>query len=343
MDDLMQRALAVAAAWRPHPNPRVGAVVVDRSGAVVAEAGHRRAGDPHAEVLALAEAGERAAGGTLVVTLEPCSHHGRTPPCVDAIAAAGIARVVMGVIDPDPRVAGRGADHLRSSGIEVVTGIMPERVEALDPGYFHQRRTGRPLVTLKLAVTVDGQTAASDGSSRWITSPQARHDAHELRAASDAIMVGAGTVLADDPRLDVRLPGYDGPQPQAVVVAGRRPLPADRVIFRRHPLVLSPRPLSVPGEVVVLPGEEGVALDKALVELGERGILDLLVEGGPRLAASILGWVDRLVVYVGACLAGGVGRPAFDAVWSTLSGARPVTITGVRRVGPDVRLDMEVA
>jgi diaminohydroxyphosphoribosylaminopyrimidine deaminase/5-amino-6-(5-phosphoribosylamino)uracil reductase len=216
-------------------------------------------------------------------------------------------------------------------------------VEAADPGYFHQRRTGFPRVVLKAAATLDGQVAAADGTSRWITSPEAREDVHLLRAGADAVMVGAGTVLADDPRLDVRIAGYSGPQPLPVVVVGRRPLPADRAVFQRDALVLAPAPVELPADVVAVPGQNGVDLEEGLRALAGRGILDLLVEGGPRLSASLLeiGRVERLVLYVGAMLAGGAGRPVFEGTWKSLSRARRVRIADVRRIGPDLRLDLE--
>lgn len=345
-EELMLRAVAAGATTRPHPNPRVGAVVVSPRGEVVSVRAHEGPGLPHAEALALREAGAAARDGTLVVTLEPCDHHGRTPPCTEAILAAGIRRVIVGVEDPDPRVAGRGVARLREAGVEVEVGVGAEAAVALDPGYLHHRRTGRPRVVLKLATTLDGQVAARDGTSRWITSSDAREDAHRLRADVDAVMVGAGTVISDDPRLDVRLPGHDGPQPRPIVVAGTRPLPATAVVLDRKPLVYAPGELHLPGAEVVVTGDGSrVDLDRALRDLGDRGICDLLVEGGPTLARSLLdaGRVDRLVVYLSGRLAGGTGRPAFAGVWGTLSDARPLELVQVRRIGSDLRIDAEVA
>jgi diaminohydroxyphosphoribosylaminopyrimidine deaminase/5-amino-6-(5-phosphoribosylamino)uracil reductase len=339
---LMDEAVRLAAPTHPHPNPRVGAVVVDRAGRVVASASHAGAGAPHAEALALAEAGDSAAGGTLVVTLEPCVHEGRTPPCSQAIIAAGVRRVVIGAEDPDRRVGGRGIAALREAGIEVA--VHPDRraVEALDPGYFHHRRTGLPRVTLKAALTLDGQVAAADGTSRWITGEAARQDGHRLRSAADAVMVGAGTLLADDPRLTVRLPGYAGRQPRPVVVAGERPLPPDAAIWERDPMVLAPRPIETPGgEVLVVPGDGGVDLREAMTALGERGVVDLLVEGGPALGAAMVraGLVQQGVFYLAGRLAGGVGFPAFAGRFATLADARRVAITGVEELGGDVRVE----
>jgi len=341
MERRMREAIDLAAGTTPHPNPRVGALVLDTAGEVVGRGVHEGPGCPHAEVVALAEAGERAAGGTLVVTLEPCDHTGRTPPCADAILSAGVVGVVIGVLDPDHRVSGRGADRLRAAGLKVTTGVAVEAVEALDPGYFHQRRTGRPRVTLKVALTLDGQIAAADGSSRWITSLESRRDGHLLRAASDAVMVGAGTIRIDDPALTVRLPGYLGPQPMAVIVAGKRPLPGGARLWERSPLVFAPAAGGIPGEVVALPGVSGVDLVAAMEELGKRGVVDLLVEGGASLAGSLLraGLVDRGVFYLAGKLAGGVGLPALGGSFAGVDAARPISITSVDRLGPDLRVE----
>jgi diaminohydroxyphosphoribosylaminopyrimidine deaminase / 5-amino-6-(5-phosphoribosylamino)uracil reductase len=341
---LMREAISLAVPTRPHPNPRVGALVLDAAGTVVSRAAHAGPGQPHAETAALAGAGERARGGTLVVTLEPCDHTGRTPPCTVAILAAGVARVLVGAVDPDSRVSGRGLARLQAAGLEVRAGIAAAEAAALDPGYFHHRRTGRPRVTLKAALTLDGQSAAADGTSRWITSSQARADAHHLRAEADAVMVGVGTLAADDPALTVRLPRYDGPQPRPVVVAGRRPLPPQARLWQRHPLVLTPQPLEVPGEVVVAPGPDGVDLEAGLEALGARGILDLLVEGGPILAGALwrAGLVDRGVFYFAARLGGGAGLPALAGRFATLAAARDVEIVSAGRVGPDLRVEFTV-
>jgi diaminohydroxyphosphoribosylaminopyrimidine deaminase/5-amino-6-(5-phosphoribosylamino)uracil reductase len=342
---MMAAAIAAAGDHFPHPNPRVGAVVVAANGTVVGSGGHRGPGTAHAEVLALTEAGRLARGATIYVTLEPCAHHGRTPPCTEAIQAAGIVRVVAALEDPDSQVAGRGFAALRAAGIEVLTGVCSEEALDLDPGYFHHRSSGRPRVTLKVAMTLDGQVAAADGTSRWITSTEARRDGHHLRAAHDAIMVGAGTLLADDPELTVRLDGYTGKQPLPVVVAGRRPLPSERRVFERTALVFSPVGLELPAEVVVAPDADGTRVDlEAMLEaLGKRSVVDLLVEGGPGLAAALWhqGLVDRGVAYVAAALAGGAGRGVFDGVFATIGNLHKVTFTGIEQVGPDLRIDFK--
>lgn len=341
--DAMSVALALASGERPHPNPRVGAVVLDSEGRVAGRGAHAAPGLPHAERIALAEAAAAAAGGTLVVTLEPCAHTGRTPPCTEAVIASGVRTVVVGALDPDPRVAGRGVAALVAAGIDVRVGVPGVDAEAVDPGYFHHRRTGRPRVLLKSALTLDGQVAAADGTSRWITGEEARADAHRLRAAADGILVGAGTVLADDPRLTVRLPGYGGAGPRPVVVSGTRPLPAGAAVWELGPLVLSPVPVAVPaGDVVVAPGEGGlVDLPAALRRVAEAGILDLLVEGGPTIAAALweAGLVDRGVFYVAGRLAGGRGRGVFDRPFPTLDASRRVEIVDVARLGADLRVE----
>jgi diaminohydroxyphosphoribosylaminopyrimidine deaminase/5-amino-6-(5-phosphoribosylamino)uracil reductase len=323
-EDRMGEAIAVASTARRSVSPRpwVGAVVVAPDGRSFAGATDGRDG-PHAEVVALRAAGDAARGATIYVTLEPCSHHGRTAPCADAVIDAGIARCVVAIEDPDPKVAGRGLARLRAAGVEVEVGLGAAAVtEQLAP-YLTHRRTGRPYVVLKLAATLDGATAAPDGSSQWITGPDARADAHRLRADSDAIVVGAGTVRADDPSLTVRLPAgeADGVEPVRVVL-GAAPAGA-----KVHPCV-----------------EHDGDLDELLDELGERGVLQVMVEGGASVAADFhrAGLVDRYVVYLAPALMGGndarglfagPGAPTIDDVWRG-------EIAGVRAVGRDVRIDV---
>jgi diaminohydroxyphosphoribosylaminopyrimidine deaminase / 5-amino-6-(5-phosphoribosylamino)uracil reductase len=341
VERVMRHAIEVGARHRPHPNPRVGAVLATTDGSVLAEHGHTGPGAVHAERALLDSVDSMPDGAVLFVTLEPCVHTGRTPPCVDAVIASGIRTVVVGSVDPDPRVAGRGIEALRSAGIEVTTGVEETAVEASDPGYFHHRRTGLPLVTLKLAATLDGQIAAADGTSQWITGEEARDDAHRLRAEHDAVLVGAQTVRIDDPRLDVRLSGYDGPQPVPVIVAGTRPLPAGLRIWERQPIVLASEEISMEGDVIRA-GKGGVVdLRSGLRALADRGLLTILAEGGAGVAAGLwgLGLIDRGVQYLGAKMAGGTGRGAFDTVFVTLGDAIDVEITAITRLGRDLRVD----
>ena len=341
----MARAVELASLTRTHPNPRVGAVVVDPDGEVVGEGAHPGPGGPHAEMVALAQAGERARGGTLYVTLEPCNHHGRTPPCVDALLGAGILRVVAAVEDPDPRTAGSGFGRLRAMGVKVTEGVMAEDVLRLDPAYFHHRNGGMPLVTWKYAMTLDGSVAAADSTSKWVTSATARDDAHQLRAEKDAVVVGAGTIRADDPLLTVRLDDYRGPQPVAVVVAGVSELPHAAVIWERAPVVVSTLERPIPsGSLVVVDGQAGrpdpVATCRALADLGH---IDLLLEAGPTLAGEWwrAGVVQRGVVYLGARIGGGEGRGPLGGVFANIGDADVVSVNGVRSLGGDVRVDFE--
>lgn len=275
----------------------------------------------------------------MYVTLEPCSHHGRTPPCADALIAAGVARVIVGETDPDVRVSGRGMTRLRDAGVEVIDGFITESVDA---AYMFHRRTGRAMTTLKSAITLDGQLAAADGTSQWITSHEARQHGHHLRARVDAVVVGAGTVIADDPLLTVRLPDYTGPQPRPIVVAGSRPIPADRRIWERDPLVLSSGRWTGPGTSVQVAGDDGhIDLEAALVSVSDLGYLDVLVEGGASLSGALWrgGLVDRGVFYVAGKIAGGLGVGPFDGTFATLADARSVDITAINQIGPDVVIE----
>jgi diaminohydroxyphosphoribosylaminopyrimidine deaminase/5-amino-6-(5-phosphoribosylamino)uracil reductase len=309
--------LAAAVRTSTSPNPWVGAVL-DCAGERV-EGATQPPGGPHAEAVALEAAGARARGATMYVTLEPCAHHGRTPPCADAIVAAGVSRVVVGIEDPDPQVAGRGLDVLRAAGVDVTVGTCAPEVEAQLAPYLKHRRTGRPWVVLKLAATLDGRTAAPDGTSRWITGEAARTDAHRLRAESDAVLVGAGTVRADDPSLTVRL--VPGPDPQRVVL-GRAPAGA-----RVQP-------------VLELAGDPGLVLD----ELGGRGVLQLLVEGGATVAHQFhaAGLVDRYVLYLAPALAGGSdARPLFQGPGAaTITDLWRSRFLSVERLGDDLRVEL---
>ena len=322
-DAAMGRAveLAASARRRTSPNPWVGCVIVTADGAVY-EGATQPPGGAHAEIEALAGAGDAARGATLYCTLEPCCFHGRTPPCTEAVIAAGIAKVVVAVEDPDPRVAGEGVAALRAAGIDVEVGPGAADVRAQLAPYFKHRRTGRPWVVLKLAATLDGRTAAPDGTSQWITGEPARADAHRLRAESDAVLVGAGTVRVDDPSLTVRL--ADGDDPRRVVLgkapAGAKVLPA----------------LEMEGPL------EGV-----LDDLGSQGVLQLLVEGGATVAHAFhaAGLVDRYVLYLAPALFGGddasglftgAGAPTMAELWRG-------RLVDVRRLGDDIRVELEAA
>jgi len=339
----LSRAYELARSHHPHPNPRVGAVVVSPDGRVLGEGAHEGPGKPHAEVAALDAAGS-VRGATVYVSLEPCSHVGNTPACADRLVADGVARVVVGATDPDPRVSGAGISRLRSAGIDVDV-VEDPAARAVDAAYFHHRETGLPLVTIKYAMTLDGSAAARDASSQWITSKEARADAHALRAESDAVVVGAGTLAGDDPALDVRLPGYEGPQPRPVVVAGTGELATGARLWRRDPLVLSTRELAIPsGTLVVVDGGEHPDPVEACRALAGLGLISVLLEGGPTIAA---GWwqagvVSRGVVYIGGRVGGGTGMQPLNGVFSTIDDATDVVITGARALGPDVRIDFEL-
>ncbi len=327
----MRRALAQAATVRSitAPNPWVGSVVVppdfEPDGGTVFAGATAPPGGPHAEVTALAAAGEAARGSTLYVTLEPCAHHGRTPPCSDAIIAAGVARVVVGIEDPDELVAGRGLAALRAAGIDVTVGVAADEVaEQLAP-YCKHRRTGQPWVVLKMAASLDGRTAAPDGTSRWITGEAARRDAHRLRALSDAVLVGAGTVRVDDPTLTVRLGDEDGAEQRV------QPL---RVVLGQAPSTAKVRP------ALELAGNLG----DVLTELGRRGVLQLLVEGGATVAHDFhaAGLVDRYVLYLAPVLFGGDdGRPIFAGTGAgTIGDVWKGRIVSIEQLGEDLRVEV---
>lgn len=325
---MMRAALALARrglgiVW---PNPAVGCVIVNR-GRVVGRGWTQPGGRPHGETEALARAGAAARGATAYVSLEPCCHWGRTPPCTDALIAAGIHRVVIPLEDPDPRVAGEGVRRLRAAGIEVETGLCAAEAAEVNAGFFCRIQNGRPLVTLKLATSIDGRIATARGESQWITGPPARQCAHALRAAHDAIMVGTGTVLADDPQLTCRLPGLGHHSPVRIVVDRRlRIPPTSRLIStaRTVPTWVLTLPSADAGRrqailragatvIDIDPGaDRNGSLAAALVALGGRGITRLLVEGGGILAAALVRarLVDRLICVHAPLLIGGDGIPA---------------------------------
>lgn len=328
-DDAMRLALTASA--RVHgttsPNPPVGCVVLDADGIVVGVGATAPPGGPHAEAAALAEAGERARGGTAVVTLEPCSHHGRTPPCTDALRAAGVAAVHAAVADPNPVAAG-GAEVLRAAGVTVTVGTLADQVAA-GPlrAWLHAQRTGRPHVTWKFAATLDGRSAAADGTSRWITGPAARARVHALRAVSDAVVVGTGTALADDPALTAR--------------------DADGALLARQPLrVVAGLRDVAPGSHLDAPDVLHVRThdpDEVLTALHTRGVVDVLLEGGPRLAGAFLaaGRVDRVLAHVAPALLGAGTAALGDAGVGTIRDIMRLHVAHVEVVGGDILIDAQ--
>ncbi len=330
--DWMERALvlAVRGLGEVWPNPAVGSVLV-KDGAIVGEGWTRKGGRPHAETVALGAAGEKARGATLYVTLEPCAHHGKTPPCAEAVIAAGVARVVAAVEDPDPRVAGKGFAKMRNAGIHVEVGEGAAAAREINLGFFTRLAEGRPMVTAKLATSLDGRIATHTGESQWITGEAARAEGHRLRADHDAIMVGVATAMTDDPQLTVRVAGAEHRKPVRIVVDSRLRLSLT------SKLVMSAREvptwiMALPGndplrvkaftdlgvEVLEVPPEEVGRPDigAALKILGERGLTRLLVEGGGRLIASLMaaGCIDRLVWFRAPIVIGGDGVPGAAAI-----------------------------
>jgi diaminohydroxyphosphoribosylaminopyrimidine deaminase/5-amino-6-(5-phosphoribosylamino)uracil reductase len=350
----MRRAITLAerGLGMVSPNPPVGALVL-AGDEVVGRGWHRGPGSRHAEIEALADAGERARGGTLVVTLEPCTHHGRTPPCVPAVVEAGIASVLVGARDPWPEHGG-GVDALRAAGLEVSTGVREDDATELIAGFATWVRTKKPLVTLKLATSIDGRVAAADGSSKWITGETARRDVHRLRARADAVLVGIGTVLADDPSLTCRLRGYAGRQPLRVVLDSSARTPRDATVLDGAAPVLiattakatddAVAELRARGaDVVRFPSRDGrVDVAAVLDELGARGCCEALAEGGPSFAGDLIerDAADRFVFYVAPKVLGQVGLAAIAGVIApSIADAYRLEITSVRRVGEDVKIE----
>jgi diaminohydroxyphosphoribosylaminopyrimidine deaminase / 5-amino-6-(5-phosphoribosylamino)uracil reductase len=346
----MARAVALAARGlgSTSPNPVVGCVILDAHGEVAGEGHHRRAGGPHAEIEALRAAGERARGGTAYVTLEPCDHTGRTGPCSEALIAAGIARVRYAVPDPNP-LAGGGAGTLRGAGVDVEQGPLTEEAEAGNAAWLTSVRRGRPHVLWKYAATLDGRIAAKDGSSRWITSSEARADVHRLRAECDAVVVGSGTARADDPHLAVR--GIEGAvQPLRVVVdtGATTVRPGARVLDGAAPTLIAVAEdaatahLGATGaEVVRLPrAEHGLSVPALLAALYERDVRSVLLEGGATLAGSFVaaGAVDTVVGYLAPVLLGSGPAALADAGISTLADALRLRTTEAVRIGADLRI-----
>lgn len=354
----MRRALELAARglYTTHPNPRVGAVLA-RDQEIVGEGWHERAGEAHAEPIAIRAAGERARGATAYVTLEPCNHHGRTPPCVDVLLAAGVRRVVYATEDPNPIVKGGGAARLKAAGVTVETGLLAAEAEELNAGFFMRMRERRPYIRLKSAMSLDGRTALANGRSKWITSEAAREDVQQWRARASAVLTSAATVLADDPRLDVR------------IGSPRQPLRV--VLDRRRRVRASARILAPPGEVLVLAAQSpkkrsrrapemlggatvervrgrpgGLDLRQVFARLAELQMNEVHVEAGPRLSGALLtaGLVDEWLLYVAPRLLGKEARPLAAITRLTKLEAAPgFTIVDSRAVGPDLRLRLRPA
>jgi len=348
----MARALQLAARGlcTTPPNPRVGCVIV-KGDEIIAETWHQRAGEPHAERLALQLAGEAARGATVYLNLEPCCHQGRTPPCTDYLIDAGVARVVAGMQDPNPQVAGGGIAILRSVGIDVDVGLMETESTQLNKGFVKRMRSGRPWVVLKLGASLDGRTAMASGESRWITGEAARRDVHRLRARSSAILTGIGTVLADDPSLTARVEGITR-QPLRVIVDSNLSIPLDARLFGQEGGVLVATAADEHDfaenfkgrevDISHIPGRDGtVDLVGLMDQLAQREINEVLVESGPTLAGALLeaGVVDELVLYMSPSLLGTDARGMFRLpAIKELAQRVEVEITDLRLVGQDIRV-----
>lgn len=362
--EYMARAIRLASngLYSTHPNPNVGCLIVNRD-RIVGRGWHRRAGEPHAEIHALREAGERARGADVYVTLEPCSHQGRTPPCADALIAAGVGRVVVAMQDPNPRVAGQGLERLRAAGVKVETGLLETQARALNPGFVCRMRSGRPWVRLKLAASVDGRTAMASGESRWITGAAARQDVQRLRARSSAIVTGIGTVLMDDPCMNVRL--------NASQLRNVEPLRQPSRVVVDSCLRMSPqaRMLGLPGDTLVLTASDDSGRQQALrdagaevvrlvagngriapltvlQELARREVNEVLLECGPTLAGSFVGTglVDELVLYLAPHLMGDQARGLFRLPGlENMQQRIALQWTDQRCIGDDLRLTARLA
>jgi diaminohydroxyphosphoribosylaminopyrimidine deaminase / 5-amino-6-(5-phosphoribosylamino)uracil reductase len=348
---MMARALQLAALglWTTSPNPRVGCVLV-QAGEIVGEGWHEKAGEPHAEVHALRAAGHKAHGATAYVTLEPCSHTGRTPPCAEALIAAGVSRVVAAMTDPNPLVAGKGLAMLRAAGIETASGLLENEARELNIGFVSRMTRGRPWLRLKAAASLDGKTALNNGVSQWITGPEARRDGQRWRARACAILTGIGTVRDDDPQLNVR--DFETPrQPLRVVVDSRLETPLTARILQGGPVLIagaienaekSALLRSTGAEVLILPNAAGkVELKNLLEALARRGINEVHAEAGFKLNGSLMreGLVDELLLYLAPCLIGHEASGLFNLPeLATLDGKRHLQIRDLRQVGEDIRL-----
>ncbi len=356
----MARALELArnGLYSTHPNPRVGCVIV-QGAQIVGEGWHARAGEPHAEVYALRQAAAKAAGATAYVTLEPCSHHGRTPPCADALISAGVARVVVAMQDPNPQVAGNGLARLQAAGIEVQCGVLEAEARLLNAGFIKRMEQGLPLVRVKLAMSLDGRTAMASGESQWITGPAARAAVQRLRARSSIVLTGADTVLADGARLTVR-PDELGLNaeltalamtrpPLRVLVDGRLRVPLSAPFYQVGPALVATcaaasareRFLDEGHQLLAIAASNGhVDLRKLLQELAARGANEILVEAGPRLAGAFArqGLVDEYQLFMAAKFLGSSGRPLLDWPLAKMADAPSLKVVEMRAVGDDWRI-----
>lgn len=351
----MARAIELAknGLYTTDPNPRVGCVIV-RDNQIVGEGWHQRAGESHAEVNALHQAGEQARGADCYVTLEPCSHYGRTPPCADALVNAGVKRVFIAMTDPNPVVSGSGIHRLREAGIEVHTKLLSSESEKLNPGFSYRMRHGRPYIRSKVAMSLDGRTAMASGESKWITGPEARQDVQELRARSSAIMTGIGTILADDPQLNVRFSadhdnwypsGQKIRQPLKIIVDSDGRLPASAQILKEGKvLVITANDITIaePAECLVLPSvDQNIDLNALMAVLAQREINELMIEAGGVLNGALLkaGLIDELVIYMAPKIMGDMARGVFHLPeMMTMSQNISLTIDDIRAVGQDWRI-----
>lgn len=355
----MARALQLAARglYTTSPNPRVGCVIV-KDGKIIGEGWHQKAGEPHAEIHALMQAGMAAQGATVYVTLEPCAHHGRTPPCADALIGAGVARVVAAAEDPNPRVSGQGLARIKAAGIAVQSGLMETQARELNAGFFKRMVYGHPLVRLKTASSLDGRTALSSGESKWITGEAARTDVHRLRARACAILTGIETVLADNPQMNVRLDAACLPnatetvrQPMKVIVDSSLRTPADAAILQGAKTIIacaSPdtkkaAALEAAGaEILCLPGADGrVDLSALLSRLAHKGVNEVMTEAGPRLNGALIAasLADEWIQYLAPCLLGTAARPLFElAEPASMQQRLNWKLHDQRMLGTDLRL-----
>ena len=341
--------LAERGLYTTTPNPRVGCVIV-RDGVIVGEGWHERAGEPHAEAHALRGAGERARGATAYVTLEPCNHTGRTPPCATALIQSGIARVVAAMVDPNPLVAGTGLRALSDVGLETAAGLLESQAQELNIGFVSRMHRGRPWLRMKVAASLDGKTALNNGESQWITGEGARRDGHLWRARSCGILTGLGTVKDDDPQLTVRAVGTTR-QPKKILIDSRLDVPLDAKIFDGSEVLIFcasadaeklARLEDKNARVIPLPDEHGkVDLAAMTQELGKRGCNEILVEAGTKLNGSLLrtNLIDELLIYLAPHLLGDIARGMFGvAELTTLSERRELALQEVRQIGHDIRI-----